>query len=246
MKRKVYEAKFAGHSIRFAFQHPEARWNFRSFIKSSQSEEYDVIASLERIELERAIMPDDALDGFVEYRSLIGLTSRELLKYDCCIFHSVSFVWRGNAFLLTAPSGTGKTTQFYNWQRLFPGEITMISGDMPVLERCDDGSIWAHPTTWNGKENIGSRICAPVAGIILLEQGKENRILPLSARDAVMRFFGQFIVRPETEEQIRALARLMDQMLRNLPCFKFVNLGDDASTTLLRETLAPLAEGGEP
>ena len=177
---------------------------------------------------------------------MIGLTAKELLKYDCSIFHCVSLSWKGKAFLLTAPSGTGKTTQYLNWQRLFPSEITMICGDMPVLERREDGSVWAHPSSWNGKEKIGSRLCAPVAGIVLLEQGKENHILPLSSRDAVMPFFEQFVVRPDTEEQIRALARLMDQMLRNIPCFKFVNLGDDASTTLLRETLAPLAEGGEP
>ena len=121
----------------------------------------------------------------------------------------------------------------------------MISGDMPVLERREDGSIWAHPSPWNGKEKIGNRICAPIAGIVLLEQGKENAVTPLSAGDALRPFFNQFIVHPETEEQIRALARLMDQMLRNIPCFKLVNRGDDASTALLRETLLPLAEGGD-
>ena len=219
---------------------------FAPYHRVSMGPEYDVESSLSRIEEARSFLPDGTPDGFVEYKSLIGLTAVELLKYDCCIFHSASFVWRGRTFLLTAPSGTGKTTQYLNWQRLFPSEITMICGDMPVLERREDGSVWAHPSSWNGKEKIGSRLCAPVAGIVLLEQGKENHIRPLSARDAVMPFFEQFVVRPDTEEQIRALARLMDQMLRNIPCFKFVNLGDDASTTLLRETLTSLAEGGEP
>ena len=197
-------------------------------------------ATEREIEQVRPLLPPNAKEAYVEYRCLIELTAKALLRYDCCIFHSTSFVWQGRAFLLTAPSGTGKTTQYFNWQRLFPGEITMISGDMPVLERREDGSLWAHPTSWNGKENIGNRICAPVAGIVLLEQGNENRIRPLPARDAVMPFFEQFIVRPETEAEILALARLMDQMLRKVPCFKFVNLGDDASTVLLRETLAPL------
>ncbi len=243
--RKIYEVEYAGHPICYAFQRTETKRFFGRYLQRSNKTDYDIITTEQEIERMRPFFPEDSRDAYVEYRCLTALTARELHRYDCSIFHSVSFVWEGNTFLLTAPSGTGKTTQYLNWQRMFPDEITMISGDMPVLERREDGTVWAHPSPWNGKEKIGSRLCAPVAGIVLLEQGDENRILPLSARDAVMPFFEQFIVRPETEEQIRALARLMDQMLRNVPCFKFVNLGDDASTTLLRETLAPLAEGGE-
>ncbi len=243
---KTYEVSYAGHTIRYSFVNPETKRCFRRFLQRSDSECFDVRATQGEIEQVRPLLPPDAKDAYVEYRALIGLTAKALLPYDCCIFHSASFVWQGRAFLLAAPSGTGKTTQYLNWQRLFPGEITMISGDMPVLERREDGSVWAHPTSWNGKENIGNRICAPVGGIVLLEQGKENRIRPLSAREAVMPFFEQFIVRPETEAEILALARLMDQMLQKAPCFRFVNQGDEASTALLRGTLAPFAEGGEP
>ena len=245
MKKKVFQTEYAGHVLRYSLLYPATQYTFYPHLEDTEGKEYDVAATPELIEQARTVLPEGSRNAYLEFRVLIELTAKELLKYDCCIFHSASFVWHGRTFLLTAPSGTGKTTQYLNWQRLFPGEITMISGDMPVIERREDGTVWAHPTTWNGKEKIGSRLCAPVAGIVLLEQGKENRIRPLSARDAVMPFFDQFIVRPETEEQICALARLMDQMLRNVPCFKLVNLGDDASTTLLRETLAPLAEGGE-
>lgn len=243
MKDRVYQYIYAGHPIRYRLINTGTCYLFHPWLKRAEASEVDVQATPELIEKGRAELPPDSTDAYIEYRVLIELTARELLKYDCCIFHSASFVWQGKTFLLTAPSGTGKTTQYLNWQRLFPGEITMICGDMPVLERREDGSIWAHPTSWNGKENIGNRITAPVGGIVLLEQGKVNRIVPLPAREAVLPFFEQFIVRPDTEEQIRALARLLDQMLTKVPCFKFVNLGDEASTALLRETLSPLTEG---
>ncbi len=247
MKHTVYQSEFAGHALRYAFVYSGTRYCFHPWPRPVEGLDYDVMSTPERIEQTRTLLPPDTRDAFVEYRSLIGLTARELLKYDCCIFHCVSFVWNGAAFLLTGPSGVGKSTQFFNWQRLFPGEIAMICGDMPVLERREDGSVWVHPSSWNGKENLGDRrLRGPVAGIVLLEQGNENRLSPLSAHDAIEPFFRQFLVRPETEEEICALARLMDQTLRNVPLYKFVNLGDDASTALLRETLAPLAEGGSP
>ena len=243
MINSVFEIEYAKHILRYSFQYVNTRWEFRSLIRRSKAEQCDIMASTEQIERARSLLPESAKDSFVEYRALIGLTAKELLKYECCIFHAVTFVWNGSAFLLTAPSGVGKSTQFFNWQRLFPGEITMICGDMPVLERRDDGSVWAHPSPWNGKEKLGSRLCAPVAGIVLLEQGKENRMSTLAAKDAILPFFDQFLVRPDTEGQIRSLTRLMDQMLRNVPLFKLVNLGDDASTVLLRETLSALTGG---
>lgn len=247
MKDSVFEIMYAGHALRYSFRDVNTRWEFRSLARRSSAETWDIRATKEQLERTRTVLPEDSRDAFVEYRALIGLTARELLKYDCCIFHGVSFVWKGAAFLLTAPSGVGKSTQFFNWQRMFPGEIAMICGDMPTLERREDGSVWAHPSPWNGKERLGDRrLCGPVAGIVLLEQGSENSISPLSPHDAITPFFGQFLVRPETEEEIRALARLMDQTLRNVPLYKLVNLGDDASTALLRETLSPLAEGGSP
>ncbi len=243
MKHFVFQNEYAGHAVRYSFSYPATRYCFHPWPRPVDGNEFDVKASTEQIEYTRTLIPPDASDAFVEFRSLIGLTAKTLLQFECCVFHAVTFVWNGSAFLLTAPSGVGKSTQFFNWQRLFPGEITMICGDMPVLERRVDGSVWAHPSPWNGKEKLGSRLCAPVAGIVLLEQGKENRMSTLAAKDAILPFFDQFLVRPDTEEQIRSLTRLMDQMLRNVPLFKLVNLGDDASTVLLRETLSALTGG---
>ena len=192
----------------------------------------------ERIERARPLLPPDSRNEYVEYRSLISLTAKTLLRYDCCIFHCACFVWQGYAWLLTAPSGVGKTTQYYNWRGAHPDEITMISGDMPVLERRDDGSILAHPTSWNGKENIGSRLSAPVGGVVLLEQGKKNALSRPPVSELLIPIFRQFIVRPDTEEEVHALARLLDQMFRALPFWKRVNLGDAASTELLREAFS--------
>ena len=245
METAVYPVEYAGHVLRYSFTYPSTRYLFRPWPGPEYGQDYDVKATAEQIETTRGLLLPGTRNGFVEFRALIGPTSRALLKYDCCIFHCVSFLWQDSAFVLTAPTGTGKTTQYLNWQRLFPDEITMICGDMPVLEGKIDGTVWAHPTSWNGKEKIGNPVCGSVQGIVLLEQGQENRMQKFAPQDAILPFFEQFLVRPETEEQICARARLMDQMLRNIPCFKFVNRGDDGSTELLRSVLYELLPKGE-
>ena len=231
-----YEAEYAGHVVRFSFRNKGTKRYFRTYIRPSSSESYDVMAEESEIEEVRAC--ENGRAPYAEYRCLIGRTAREILKYKCCIFHSASFLFRGKVFLVAGNSGVGKSTQYFNWQTLWPGEITMISGDMPVLEKRDDGTIWVHPTSWNGKENIGNNIVGQAAGIVLLEQGVENIIDRLSVRDAVLPILEQFLVRPETEEQIHNLEEIADRLLRAVPVWKMVNTGDLKSTALLRETLA--------
>ncbi len=237
MKDSVFEIEYAGHILRYSFRYPITRYRFSPIPKTSYSCEIEMLATQEQIEKTRSLLSPDAADSFVEFRTLIEPTARSLLQYDCCIFHGVSFLWKDMAYLLTDPPGTGKTTHSLNWQRLFPDEITMICGDMPAIERREDGTTWIHPTSWNGKEKLGNRLSGPAAGIVLLEQGDRNCIVSLDPKDVILPLFSQFLVRPEKEEQICALARLMDQMLMNIPCFKFVNRGDDDSTRILRKTL---------
>ena len=239
----VYEVEYAGRPVRYSFMFPLTKYYFRGFIRRAQGEEFDIRVSPELFARGRELMPEETNDAYLEYRLLIELTEQLLLDSGCCMFHAVAFTLRGRAWLLTAPSGTGKTTQFLNWQRLFPGEVEMICGDMPVLEQREDGSIWVHPTHWNGKESIGSHASARLGGIVVLEQAGENRMDRLTAHEALVPVVNQFCAAPETEEEIRTMFGMLDRMLGDHPVWKLRNLGDDASTLLLRESIAEEAGG---
>ena len=236
-KKHIQTLLLAGYHYNICYNYLGTSRSFRGYIKSDQREAPLIAVDGDTMNSARRMLPSDSTNSYVEFKALIPLTAKVILIHHCCIFHSVSFVWQGRAWLLTAPSGTGKTTQYQNWQQLFPGEITMISGDMPILEARNDGTVCVHPSPWNGKEKIGHMIHAPLGGIILLEQGDENIISPLSPEEAVIPLFMQFIVRPDTEEEIRSLAGILDLMLRTVPVWKLVNRGDRDSTVLLRETI---------
>ncbi len=241
MEKQVYQLNYAGHPVRYSFLEPQTRFLLHPLPRRVEGETWDVAATPELVERFRGEFPEDSSDSYVEYRCLIGLTAKSLLRFGCCVFHAVSFLWRGRAWLLTAPPETGKTTQFLNWQRLHPGEIAMISGDMPVLEGREDG-VWVHPSSWNGKESLRGKDSAPLGGLVLLEQGKEDRIFRLPPGELILPIFRQFMVVPETEEEILSLAKLMERLLTSAPCWKLVNRGGDASTELLRRTLAESLE----
>ena len=239
----VYQAEYARHPVRYAFRYPKTREYFRSWLQPVAGDEYDAMATPEQILKSHELMQVGNAEDYAEYKALIEPTSRFLLRFGCCVIHSVAFLWKGKAWLLSAPSGTGKSTQFFNWRRLFPGEIIMICGDHPVLEQREDGSIWVHPTHWNGKEHIGSRRFAPLGGIVVLEQDRDNRIERLTPHEALIPLLNQFCAVPETEEEIRTVFGMLDRMLGDHPVWKLINRGDEASTLLLRQTIAQAAGG---
>ena len=119
------------------------------------------VSSVER-DIYISQFPKEQWGPNAEYKSLIGLVSDKLMLSDRLIFHSVAFALRGRAWLLTAPSGTGKTTQYMNLKKLYGDEIRIICGDNPVLHFMQDGTIMVHPSPWKGKEKLGSNLTAPL------------------------------------------------------------------------------------
>ena len=235
---QIYQAEYAGHPVRFAFLHPGTRRFFKFWLKPVDGADYDVKTTPEYVSLIQSSLIEKSAEDYAEYKALITPTSDYLLQFRCCIFHAVAFLWRERAWVLTAPSGTGKTTQFMNWRKLHPGEITMICGDLPILEQRSDGSVRVHSSNWNGKEGVGNNTSALLGGLILLEQGRENRIGPLDVRDSAPQLLCQFAASLDHEKQIRTVCDMLDAMLRRYPTWKYVNLGDDASTELLRSVIA--------
>lgn len=236
MPNHVYEMTLAGHTIRYRFRRAKTKYFFRPFLRGSRSEDWDILLNAEDLARGRLIYDESFPDSYVEFRSLRQPSSRFLMGLGCCIFHATAFLYQGGAWLLAAPSGTGKTTQYLNWQRLYPGEIEMICGDMPVLED-RAGTVWVHPSPWNGKENMGGTAAAPLAGIVFLEQGQANRAEKMPARELIKAALQQLVCRPNTEKECLSAAKLLDAALRNARAFRFVNRGDDASTELLREMI---------
>ena len=119
----VFEAVYAGHPIRYAFAYPATRYQFRPPLRPAEGGGCDIRLTPELLARGRELLPPDSSDGYVEFRCLIEPTARALLSCGCTLFHAVAFERSGRAFLITAPSGVGKTTQYRNWVRLHPGEL---------------------------------------------------------------------------------------------------------------------------
>lgn len=229
---------FADYPISYAFQNPSTRRFFDSYLKECEGTDYDIKVSHDYMEENRWLVGEETEDDFLEFQALMLATGNNLLTHHRALFHSVAFIWQGKAWLITAPSGTGKTTQLRLWKKTLKRQILVINGDKPLLHCHNDGSAWVHSSPWKGKEGIGVMgRSAPLGGIILLEQGDHNVIKRLSPKEAVRPLFVAFISYPDTVEQIKGQAEILNQILTVVPVWKLTNLGDEASAILTQRTI---------
>ena len=124
------------------------------------------------------LYPEPYLETLAVYRKIAA----GMLKYDTWLMHGSSVAVGHEAFLFTAPSGTGKTTHTRLWLEQVPGAF-VINGDKPLL-RMRAGICEACGTPWSGKEAMNRNVIVPLRAICFLKRGSENRIEEISFREA--------------------------------------------------------------
>lgn len=185
-----------------------------------------------------------------EFSVLSASFSDTLISLDRMIVHAVAIRRNDQAYLITAPSGIGKSTQAKYLQKLRPNEFGIICGDRPILEFkkltpiFEESSsikqvpvkkeIIVHPSPWNGKENWYGAEAAPLAGIIMLKRGTMNRVCLLEPKEAALSFFPQIIQSGIRPELIKKSASLETELLNSVPIWELTtNQVPDSTFKLL-------------
>ena len=209
---------------------------FSRFCKNEGNINFPKMISLPRDEIAKR-MSDFGSEAFTEFNLLLVHMCNLFLPYKRCLFHGVAICVDDRAWIITAPSGTGKSTQYRLWKELYGDEIRLICGDKPILEFQSSGNIVVHPSPWRGKERWPGSDSAKLAGIVYLEQGEYNSICRMSVSEAVVPLYTQILYQPENETEIRQAAAMLDRILQQIPVWKLVNIGDEESARLTYETL---------
>ena len=129
---------------------------------------------------------------------------------------------------ITAKSGVGKSTHTALWLKNIPN-ARVLNGDKPLYRLEEDGSLTAFGTPWNGKENWGENISAPLAAICFIERGVENSIRRANEEDTVSRLMHQLYLRGSRDSVTKQLI-LMDALVRGVPYYVLAcNISDEAA-----------------
>lgn len=170
---------------------------------------------------------------FSEYNCLRDETANYMTEIGRVMFHGVAFQYGTGVYILTAPSGTGKSTQYRNLYTLYGERIQIINGDKPLLGPGEKEEIIVYPSPWNGKENWSGSIHGPLRAVILLEQAKENILTILDKKEAVVPILQQCLYTAPNGKSVHTVFRMTDSILNGVPLYHFFNRGNLASSEVL-------------
>ncbi len=134
------------------------------------------------------------------------------------IFHSSAIMVDGEAYLFTAPSGTGKSTHARLWREMLGDRAVMINDDKPIV-RYVDGAFYVYGTPWNGKHRLDTNTRAKIKAICKIYQAKENVIEKAEPSEMLITVLNQ-TVRPSEEEKMDKLLAILDKMLTTVDLYK--------------------------
>ena len=160
-------------------------------------------------------IPLEVAESLAVFRKLCEY---EIDNMDGFVFHASALAVGGNAYLFTAPSGTGKSTHARNWRKYLGDKVVMINDDKPII-RFKDGKFFVYGTPWNGKHRIGSNASARIKAICVIKRGKENSIREITPKDAIPTIINQTLRYVEEERMIKLLS-LVDKLCSNVKLYE--------------------------
>lgn len=118
------------------------------------------------------------LETVAAYRKIVEAVA----DFGLFLMHGAVVGVGGDAYMFSAPSGTGKTTHMRKWLQNVDGAY-VVNGDKPLI-RPDGASVTVYGTPWCGKERLGSNVSATLRTVAFLKRSEENHLEELSFAEA--------------------------------------------------------------
>lgn len=154
---------------------------------------------------------------------------RSLIGHGRFFLHASAVVHEGEAYLFSAPSGTGKSTHTALWRELFP-ESYILNDDKPVL--CPEkGGVTVWGTPFSGRTDLQVNRCVPLGGICFLKQDAENRIRPVAETEALALMLNN-TWRPKSSQGMERLLDLIEQVVTRSHVYELRCTGEPEAAQL--------------
>lgn len=211
--------KFADIAVKIEYMYPM----FDEYTKGYESDDkplFTITTTKEDLAFEQEksgmdkLLPLPYLETLALYRKFC----EEAIKENVILFHSSAIAVDGQAYLFTAPSGTGKSTHVRLWRELLGEKAVMINDDKPLL-RIQDQNVIAYGTPWNGKHRLGGNVSYPVKGICLLTRGEKNEIHSISPQEAFPVLYSQTYRMSGKEKAEKTLSAVL-KLSHSVPLYK--------------------------
>lgn len=151
------------------------------------------------------------------------------------LMHASVIRHQGKGYLMTAPSGTGKSTHTRLWYDNIPG-CDLMNDDNPVV-RIVNGEAIVYGSPWSGKTRCYRNIQAPVGGIVRIQQRPENTIRKYSSLEAFSNLLPAISNMKWDERVYKGICDGIAELIRLCGMYELGCLPDAAAAHLCHDTI---------
>ena len=180
--------------------------------------------------LVREFMPSDTV-----YSSLFAL-DRRMIEHGGLILHCAYIGHQGKGILFSAPSGVGKSTQAALWEKYRNSVI--VNGDRALLRK-EEGKWLACGWPVCGSSGICKRMDVSIHAIVMLRQGKRNRVMRLSPIEAFRQLYPQVTVNQWNPEFVQAAMKGIEDLIMQIPVWQLTCDISEEAVQCLESVLFP-------
>ena len=150
---------------------------------------------------------------------LAGIAFRNrAISMDSITIHSSSFSIDGRGVIVSAPSGTGKSTHTRLWKERYTERVMMINDDRPLI-RLFEGVPMLCGTPWSGSTDIYMDTKVPLAGIVMLERAAENSIERLDTCSALQMLIPRCFLPYFDEKLMNTAMKVIEKLVTAVPVY---------------------------
>lgn len=172
--------------------------------------------------------PVDHSDPYLETLAVYRKIAAQMLSRDTFLLHGAVVAVKDQAWLFTAPSGTGKTTHIRLWLDNIEGSY-VVNGDKPLIHIGEEVTVYGTP--WAGKEGMQKNVGVKLCGIVFLERGAENSI-ERTTLSQVLPALIQQSYRPNDKSAVEKTLALIGKLGSRIPLYRLkCNMLPEAALT---------------
>ena len=243
----TFTIELAGATIAITALHDDVRNLCRDYIVPRTTADIAIATAQADIEFEHSRTDEEFSDGYLETLAVYRKIAAAMAARDTFLMHGSVLAVGNEAYMFTAPSGTGKTTHSRLWLSGIPGSY-IVNGDKPLITISEQNNAAgakigaqtdaqpstrfaaiAHGTPWCGKEGWNTKTSVPLKAIVILERGEENSITEISAIEAYPAIYPQ-IHRPADIPTAKQVLDLSGKLLESVRCYRLTcNMDPEAA-----------------